>query len=430
MQSRFGPRVFAFALAALAAAALQGCDSAPLDPADVPNTGLSRLKAAPGSNPDASDLRLISTIDPDGPLTDDQKSQLAAQAAADLQAVLNNMPAQTAAADPPKPLETDWGLTAGLGTLKGTPKPASPAPVEPGATSPSAPDSTPSENAPEIGGGEVSPAGPALPEADPKAIAAASKAWTGEAPKPPSDPLVELATNMAGLLRTTNPDGSARVADGVALAAIEAMHPGSVADLDSESSTLGQRLAPEDRSALLAARARVLAKPDQANQQLIAALTKIAPAAGLKISRAALCTRVQGFGRFDAIKGDTFVAGQPIRLIVYTELDHFSSRPAREGDPAQKSVPLADQKSVELSQTLTLYHDPSGLQAWHRPAQRVIETSQRARRDFYLIHQIELPATLSVGRYSLKVTVTDETTGAVDEVNLPINITGDASAIR
>ena len=397
----------------LAGWTLAGCESGQgreVEP--VPNTGLSTLASQPGGN----DLRLISTIDPESTLSDETKRQLAAQAALDLQAVLDTMndpakspaatsaPAATPGKTPPGGPDAETKpLSSGLANLSGETRAA-------GAGAPPEPVTAP----------------PTLPAPDPKAIAAADAAWSGEAP---SDPLLQLATDMAGLLKTTNPDGSARIADGVALAAIEAMHPGSVAELDSASSLLGQRLAPDDRSALLAARQRVLSKPDQANQQLIAALTKIAPAAGVKISRAALCTRVLGFGRYDAIPNNTFVAGQPIRLIVYTELDHFASRPARDGDPLQASVPLADQKSVELSQTLTLYHDPSGLQAWHRPAQRVVETSQRSRRDFFLIHQIELPATLSVGRYSLKVTVTDQTTGAVDEVNLPINITGDASAV-
>lgn len=404
---------------------LTACAAAPLDPAQAPNTGLSKLNAPASSASTPSDRRLLARIDPDGPLTDEQKSQLAAQAAADLQAVLDNLQAngQPGQPDqptqPPKPLQSDWGLTTGLGSLTPAPQPQ-PTPVQP--------DPAPASEPPPAEPAAL--AAPILPTPDPHTLAAATNAWNSEAPKPPADPLVDLAANMATLLRTIGVDGSPRIADGVALSAIEAMHPGTVAELDSESSTLAQRLTPDDRAALLAARARVLAKPDEANRQLIAALTKLTPAAGLKISRAALCTRVQGFGRYDAIKTDTFVAGRPIPLIVYTELDHFSSRPAREGDPAQKSLPLTDQQSVELSETLTLYHDPSGLQAWHRPAQRVIETSQRARRDFYLIHQIELPATLSVGRYSLKVTVTDATTGAVDEVNLPINITGDASALK
>ncbi|MFA6043798.1 MAG: hypothetical protein WC718_02335 [Phycisphaerales bacterium] len=402
-------------LGAIGLVTLGGCESgSPVrEVSKVPNTGLSSLGAESKSN----DLRLISTIDPDGPLSDATKAQLASQAALDLQGVLDKLrnterpeaPAETSpgSLQPPNAgkAATPSGISTGLGALGGASLPAAP----PKPADPVAPP-------------------PTLPAPDPKALEAANQAWSGEAPKA-ADPLLELATNMAGLLKTPNPDGSARIADGVALAAIEAMHPGSIAELDSASSVLGQRLAGDDRAALLAARQRVLAKPDQANQQLIAALTKIAPAAGLKISRAALCTRVQGFGRYDAISNSTFVAGQPIRLIVYTELDHFASRPAKDGDPAQASVPLGDQQSVELSQTLTLYHDPSGLQAWHRPAQRVVETSQRSRRDFYLIHQIELPATLSVGRYSLKVTVTDQTTGAVDEVNLPISITGDASAV-
>ncbi len=400
----------------VAAATLTGCESGNGGAGNsAPNTGLSNL----GGTAPASDLRLLSTIDPNQPLTDSVKQELAAQAALDLQSVLDGLDpsappsrpnaSQTPAERAPTRSQPSTKLapSAGLGAL------------EPSNTTSALAD------APAL---PETPREAPLPAPAPKALEAADSAWSSAAPTQ-TDPLLELATNMAGLLKNPSPDGSPRVADAVALAAIEAMHPGSVAELESASSGLGQRLAPDDRAALLAARQRILSKPDQANAQLVAALSKLTPSPGVKISRSALCTRVQGFGRYDAVANSTFVAGKPIRLIVYTELDQFASRPAREGDPAQANVPLGEQKSVELSQTLTLYHDGSGLQAWHRPAQRVVETTQRSRRDFYLIHQIELPATLTVGRYSLKVVVTDQTTGAVDEVNLPITITGDASAL-
>jgi hypothetical protein len=43
---------------------------------------------------------------------------------------------------------------------------------------------------------------------------------------------------------------------------------------------------------------------------------------------------------------------------------------------------------------------------------------------------IELPATLSIGRYNLKVTVTDRTTGAQAERVLPIEVVADARLVR
>jgi hypothetical protein len=148
------------------------------------------------------------------------------------------------------------------------------------------------------------------------------------------------------------------------------------------------------------------------------------------ILRTALCTRVEGFGRFDPYSTSTFVQGRTLRAIVYVELDGFATRPARDSDPVMSNVAIGDQVSVDLTQSLSLYHDADDLLAWHRPARGVIETSRNKRRDFYLIQQIDLPPTLTVGRYNLKVTVTDRTTQAQAEAIIPIEIVAHESALR
>ncbi|MCE7973047.1 MAG: hypothetical protein DYG92_01790 [Leptolyngbya sp. PLA1] len=226
---------------------------------------------------------------------------------------------------------------------------------------------------------------------------------------------------MARLLREP-PPGSERLSDAAALAAIESVKPGVLATIEAPTNALGTKLSPADLHALIDARERLLANPTEANRTLLKSLAKIAPAGGVRVSRAVLCRRVEGFGRYEPLTTDTFIAGRPIRAIVYTELDGFMARAARPGDPAQQGVPIGEQVSVELTQSLTLFHDSDGLQAWHKPAQRVVETTRAARRDFYLIHTIELPANLTIGKYRLKVTVTDVTSGAADEVSMPITI--------
>lgn len=353
---------------------LGGCSgaSAPKATDKGISAGLNALSPAAGSG-----LTLGSTPDPEEPLTKQDKERMVARAALDLEDVLNGVP------------------------VPGTPPPAAPAPVR------------------ELDAGVLNAAAIAWEEA-------ASKAQAGGVTKPVAasaisaeDPLLELASRMAGML--AGPEGT-RIPDAVALAAIEGVKPGVLTDLEAPTNVLGSRLSAEDRAVLLAARERVLASPSAASEALVKALARMSPPAALRIARSALCRRVQGFGRFDAFESDSFVAGRPIRLIVYVEIDGFSARPARDGDPAQAGIALADQVSIELAQSLTLYHDPSGLQAWHRPAQRVVETSRAKRRDFYLVHQVELPGTLTVGRYRLKVTVTDKTTGASDEVTMPVNV--------
>ncbi|MDX2131640.1 MAG: hypothetical protein SFY69_06285, partial [Planctomycetota bacterium] len=286
-------------------------------------------------------------------------------------------------------------------------------------------------------GDDTAEASAPIPAADDRVLTAAEKAWETKAPtiraggagrevggaalaaRGPDAALLDLARRMSALLREPP---ETKIDDAAALAAIEALRAGVLRDLESPSNVLHAGLDERDRLALLEARARVAATPGEANASLTRRLAGIAPGPGMRIVRGLLCTRVQGFGRYEAFASTTFAAGSPIRAIVYTELDGFGSRPAREGDPAMKDVALAEQTSVELTQELGLYTEPGGLRAWHKPGQRVIETTRGRRRDFYLIHTIELPRTLSVGRYVLKATVTDVTTGASDEVNIPITV--------
>ncbi len=149
---------------------------------------------------------------------------------------------------------------------------------------------------------------------------------------------------------------------------------------------------------------------------------KPASSSNLRVARAVLCTKVMGFGKYNPYSSTTFSAGRAVPAIIYVEIENFASRPARDGDPAIADAALSELSSVELSQSLTLYQDPSGLQAWHHPSQSVVETSRGQRRDFYLIQQVELPRTLSIGRYNLKVTVKDKTSGQESEAMIPVTI--------
>ncbi|MBS0195908.1 MAG: hypothetical protein JSR77_04040 [Planctomycetes bacterium] len=149
---------------------------------------------------------------------------------------------------------------------------------------------------------------------------------------------------------------------------------------------------------------------------------KPASSSNLRVARAVLCTKVMGFGKYNPYSSTTFSAGRAVPAIIYVEIENFASRPARDGDPTIADAALSELSSVELSQSLTLYQDPSGLQAWHHPSQSVIETSRGQRRDFYLIQQVELPRTLSIGRYNLKVTVKDKTSGQESEAMIPVTI--------
>lgn len=250
---------------------------------------------------------------------------------------------------------------------------------------------------------------------------ATRSAMAGEAANAPDDDLIELAKRMARLLREPATQARPKMPDATALAAIESLRPGSLANVEDVRSTLGSGLSASDRKTLVDARERLAAQPGQATQDVTKALETLSPAPTLTITRSALCTRVLGFGKYNAYASSTFPVGQPIRAIVYIELDNFTSRAAKDSDPGL-STSAPDQQAVELSQALSLYNNADDLLIWRKPPQTIIEVGHRARRDFYLIQQIELPRTLGVGKYYLKVHIIDRTNNAQSEAVLPIYI--------
>ena len=237
------------------------------------------------------------------------------------------------------------------------------------------------------------------------------------------DKVVALAARVATLIRDRPVDGSQVMPEAVALAMIESLQPGALRGLDTTGALLNARLNAEDRATLIAARDRVASTPAASSEEIRTALAQIAAPSELKIPQVRLCMRVRGFGQYDAFPTSAFPAGKGSKAIVYTEIDGFTTRPARRGDPIAAGSDVAEQVSVELEQSLTLFQQ-DGYQVWHRPPQRVIETSRVKRRDFYLIQIIELHRSLAIGRYNLKVTLKDLNSGAVTESMIPVEITG------
>lgn len=374
-------------------AGLAGCAGGPRaqTPSGDVNTGLGSLLA--GETP-------LLLQGPTGEVEATDVGPLAAQAALDLEAVLRSQEEGK-----PKPVPAPAASPLGELASRATAKPE---------------------------------AAPVTPSVDPELSARADAAWAALKPEAPSavvraepastgDPVADLAIRIARLLRETSDPGG----EAVALASLEALRPGSLDQIADPSSALAALIGAGDRAVLMEARERVILQPSAASEAVRSAVGAVqGPGGQIKVRRAALCTKVEGFGRYTAYGSERFVAGVPIRAIVYTELDQFATREARAGDPVQKGIPLAEQTSVELSQTLSLYHDESGLLAWHRPAQSVTETTRAARRDFYLIQQVELPRTLSIGRYNLKVTVKDKTSGAEAEVILPVSVVADPTLVK
>jgi len=165
------------------------------------------------------------------------------------------------------------------------------------------------------------------------------------------------------------------------------------------------------------------ADPERVADSFAERAERLNEARPIRISNTALCTRVEGFGRYNELPSTTFVAGSPMRMIVYTEVDHFDHAPIRAGSAADTDG--ADWE-IRLSQELLLYHESDGLLAWRQPEEDTVYRARTRLRDFFMTNRADLPSSLTVGAYRLKVVVRDLADGSVDERIIPISVVADA----
>jgi hypothetical protein len=131
--------------------------------------------------------------------------------------------------------------------------------------------------------------------------------------------------------------------------------------------------------------------------------------ADLSIPSATLCREVRGYGLYTPIEPLRFEAGVAHKVIVYAEVDNFSSQ--------------LNEKNLwqtRLQQELVLYTE-SGLPVWDTK-EALSDECRNRRRDFYTVKIIQLPANLTMGRYVLKVSVTDEQAQRIAETSVPLAI--------
>jgi hypothetical protein len=132
--------------------------------------------------------------------------------------------------------------------------------------------------------------------------------------------------------------------------------------------------------------------------------------AELTIPTLTLCTKVEGFGVYDPIEPPRFTANVDHPVIIYSEVENFSSQ-------------LGEKKMWEtrLRQQATLFTE-NGLPVWEDKSKAIVDVSRNRRHDFFVVKLVHLPPTLSVGRYLLKVTIVDEQLSRVAEATLPVEI--------
>jgi hypothetical protein len=136
----------------------------------------------------------------------------------------------------------------------------------------------------------------------------------------------------------------------------------------------------------------------------------------LTIRTAKLCTRVKGYGVYEEFDRYAFMAGQSQPAIIYVELDHFDTEAQPNGNFA-----------VRLTSEVVLYNETDGLPVWRQAPVAIVDESANRRRDFFVVQIIKLPDRLTVGKYRLKVTITDEVGREVDEATISLQIVADAA---
>jgi hypothetical protein len=192
----------------------------------------------------------------------------------------------------------------------------------------------------------------------------------------------------------------------------------SVPDMQSLSP-----LPQEDRDALVAVldglsnfRNGVQADPNmllsKKVQPLLDMADRIRAQAELTLPAVALCAvnTVRGFGVYEPLP-PALKAGQDQPAVLYVEVGNFSSR-------RNEKSQLWETK---LKQEAILYTE-GGLAVWTDKSDIPLDTSRNRRHDFYVFKRVTLPKTLTIGRYFLKVTITDEQANRVAENSLPVQV--------
>jgi hypothetical protein len=179
-----------------------------------------------------------------------------------------------------------------------------------------------------------------------------------------------------------------------------------------------EHVGPEDRELVSAVidglvnfRNQVRTNPDALSadraRPLIEMADRIRAASELRVSSVTLCSAVKGFGDYQPVE-PRFVAGQPSVVVLYSEVDNFTSTQVDGG-----------KWQTKLAYEVRIYTE-GGMEVWSERSENVTDMARRKRQDFFVAKMIRLPANLTVGRYSLKVTVRDLQANRVAESALPI----------
>lgn len=377
-RSKTGAAVLAVVVLVLAS----GCGRAARaeDPPTL-NVGLATLLGEQPASLEAEPAPAGEAVEAAGPLPGNDLQSLIDAQTADLAQALGAEPEPVAAEGTPADEGPDTSLASLLGAEEGTAE----------------------------GAGESAPAAEGEPELALEDLSSRLEEALGRELSETSEPF-RMAVAMVALAAAQGKEPASAVAPGTA--AGDRLSPSERESALAVAGLLGSLLGPEGEGA--EARAGVM---QAFSEQLRSTM-------GLRLPKAALCTRVRGFGKYEEFGSTSFLAGRPVRALVYVEVDRFEH--GRVDTASLGGLGVEEEWSIELSQSLELYHDGErAMLAWRRPEEVVVETSRNKQRDFYLLTEIALPQTLTVGSYQLKVIVQDRIGQQRAEAMIPIKIVAD-----
>ncbi len=136
-------------------------------------------------------------------------------------------------------------------------------------------------------------------------------------------------------------------------------------------------------------------------EQLDAAIRSLQSRAQLKLKHLALCRHIQTFGDYEPFEKNTFSPGQS--ALLYVEIQNFTSRPTGDGrlETLLKSM-ITIREAPPNGQT-----EPAGQIVHEIPVGVTPDICRTTRRDYFHNYEFKFPRTLPLGRYVLRLTVTD-----------------------
>lgn len=168
--------------------------------------------------------------------------------------------------------------------------------------------------------------------------------------------------------------------------------------------------------ALMSARSSAQRDPAAwANKQLDAVeelRSLVRSRADLRVPRIVLCKAIEGYGRYTPFDPAEFPAGKPNRVLIYIEVDNFTSEKTASG-----------QHRVLLNMRQSLM-SRAGEEIWSGKDENIEDLARQPRRDFYLIADRTIPKTLAPGEYVIKVEVEDVLAGKLNSASATLKLVG------